>query len=114
MIVKHNGPMKSDIKEKADAYLLEINLPGCEKEDIKAYIEDGYLNISASTVRTDEKKEGKYICRECYSGKYSRSFYVGSSVSQEDLKATYRHGVLKIEIPKKSLIPAKLPIMIEG
>ena len=58
MSTKHY-PMKSDIREKKDIYLLEIDLPGCRKEDIKAYVEKGYLHIAASINREKEGGHGK-------------------------------------------------------
>lgn len=100
MLVKHY-PMKSDIREKKDAYLLEIDLPGCHREDIKAYVDKGYLHIAASMNQEKEKNHGKYLRRECYFGDYERTFYVGSQIGQDDLQASYKHGVLKIRIPKE-------------
>lgn len=113
MSAKHY-PMRSDVREKKDSYLLEIDLPGCRKEDIKAYIDEGYLHIAASINREKEKKDGKFIRRECFSGEYERSFFVGSQVSQEDLKADYRHGVLRIRIPKELQEKKKRSIAIKG
>ncbi|MBD9061151.1 MAG: Hsp20/alpha crystallin family protein, partial [Ruminococcaceae bacterium] len=56
----------------------------------------------------DEKDEkGKYICRERYSGSYSRSFYVGDSVTEEDIKAKFENGTLTMDIPKKEALPEK-------
>lgn len=94
-------PMKSDVREKKDAYLLEVDLPGCQKEDIKAYVENGYLHIAASFHQERGKETGRYIRKERYSGSFERSFYVGSEVGTEDLKGAYKHGVLKIRIPKE-------------
>ena len=71
--------MKTDIKEHDGGYELTVDLPGVKKDDIKAELNDGYLTITAENNSSkDEKDEkGKYICRERYSGSYSRSFYVG-------------------------------------
>ena len=97
-----NKLMKTDIKEKHDHYELEVDLPGYEKENIKIEIEDGYLTVHASANSTnEEKEEGKFVRKERYIGSCSRSFYVGEDVKQEDIKASFRNGTLKIEIPKK-------------
>ena len=116
MMSRMHYPMKSDVREKKDAYLLEIDLPGCRKEDIKAYIEDGYLHVTASLNRTKEKERRRYLKRECFYGDYHRSFYVGSLMEDKDLKATYRRGVLRILIPKikSEELGNSNHIMIEG
>lgn len=94
--------MKTDIKEKKDKYLLEIDLPGYEKEDIKIHIEDGYLNIHAKTnSKNDEKEDGKFVRKERYYGECSRSFYIGDNISEDEIHASFKNGTLKLEIPKK-------------
>ncbi len=98
--MKKHYPMKSDVREKDDRYIVDIDLPGFSKDAIKAYISDGYLVVSAFRDQEKEKKTGKTIYRERYSGSCQRSFYVGDSVRQEDIRAVYRHGVLKLTIPK--------------
>lgn len=115
MMSRKHYPMKSDVREKRDSYLLEIDLPGCEKEDIKAYIEDGYLYVSATLNKEKIKESGKYITKECYSGDFKRSFFVGSDIMQDMLRAAFKHGVLKIVIPKiKEKAPQAGQIVIEG
>ena len=95
--------MKTDIKEKGDKYLLEVDLPGYEKEDIKIEMEDGYLTIHASMNKNIEEndKGSKYVHKERYVGECSRSFYVGEDISEEDIKASFKNGTLKLELPKK-------------
>ena len=94
--------MKTDIKEHDNCYDLMIDLPGVKKEDIKAELNDGYLTVSAeSNTSKDEKDDnGKYICRERYSGSYSRSFYVGDGVQAKDVSAKFEDGILKVSVPK--------------
>ena len=94
--------MKTDIKEHDNCYDLMIDLPGVKKEDIKAELNDGYLTVSAeSNTSKDEKDDnGKYICRERYSGSYSRSFYVGDGVQAKDVNAKFEDGILKVSVPK--------------
>ncbi len=101
--------MKTDIKEHDNGYELTIDMPGVKKEDIKAELNDGYLTVSAeSNSSKDEKDEkGKYICRERYTGSYSRSFYVGDAVTEEDIKAKFENGTLTLEVPKKEALPEK-------
>lgn len=94
--------MRTDIKEHKDKYVIDIDLPGYKKEDIKLSVDDGYLTVHASMDSENEEKEiGKYVRRERYMGSCSRSFYVGDAVKSEDIKASFKNGTLKIEVPKK-------------
>ena len=99
--------MKTDVKEFDDRYEMGLDLPGYKKEDISAELKEGYLTVNASHEENhDEKDEGgKYIRRERYSGKCTRSFYVGEDVKQEDIKASFEDGVLKLVIPKVEAKP---------
>lgn len=111
-----NKIMKTDIKEKNDKYLLDIDLPGYNKEDIKIEIEDGYLTIHATTdSQTDEKEGEKFVRKERYIGECSRSFYIGEDILEEDIKASFKNGTLRLEIPKKEekALPEKKYIQIE-
>ena len=100
-----NKLMKTDIKEKGDKYLLEVDLPGYEKEDIKIEIEDGYLTVHASMNKNidESDKDSKYVHKERYVGECSRSFYVGEDIKEEDIKASFKNGTLKLELPKKEM-----------
>ena len=114
-----SGLMTTDVKDTDKGYEVTMNMPGVKKEDVKAELKDGYLTVSAETnTKKDEKAEdGKYIRRERYSGSCSRSFYVGEDVQQEDIKAEFKHGILKLFVPKKEAKPAveeKKHIAIEG
>ena len=116
---KHAGHvMKTDVKETDAGYEVDIDLPGFKKDEISAKLDDGYLTISASKgLDKDEKnKEGKYIRKERYAGAMSRSFYVGGDVTEEDIKAKYEDGILRLSIPKKEAkaVENKKYIAIEG
>lgn len=111
--------MRTDVKESETGYELDIDLPGYKKEDVQAQLKDGYLTITATTKTNDDQKDenGKYIRRERYYGTCSRSFYVGEDIAQEDIKAKFEDGILKIGIPKKEAKPeveANNFITIEG
>lgn len=101
--------MKTDIKEKGDSYILEMDLPGFKKDEIQVSLENGYLTVQAVRgVDKDEqeKKTGRYIRQERYAGACERSFYVGDDLTQDDIKGEFHHGVLKLTIPKKEAKPA--------
>ena len=112
--------MKTDIKEKKDGYELEIDLPGFKKDEVTAELNDGYLTVSAAKgldQDEQEKETGKYIRRERYAGACQRSYYVGEDITEEDIKAEFKHGILKLFVPKKEAKPAveeKKYISIEG
>jgi len=101
--------MTTDVKENDYDYQVDMNLPGFAKEDIKAELKDGYLTIKAETNQNNDEKDddGTYIRRERYTGSCSRSFYVGDNVTQEDIKAAFKDGVLTLSIPKKEALPQK-------
>ena len=97
--------MKVDIKDQDNAYEMDIDLPGFKKEEISAELENGYLTITAAKGLDQDEQEkdtGRYIRRERYAGTCQRSFYVGEGVKQEDIKAGFKHGVLKLLIPKEA------------
>ena len=112
--------MKTDIKETDNGYELEIDLPGFTKDEIKASLNDGYLTISAAKgldKDEQEKESGRYIRRERYAGACQRSFYVGEGVKQEDIKGEFKHGILKLFVPKveaKKAVEGNKYIAIEG
>ena len=101
--------MKTDVHEDENGYEVDIDLPGFKKDEIKLTLEDGYLSVSAAKGLDKEKKDrkGRLIRQERYSGAMQRSFYVGDSLKEEDVKAKFEDGVLKLEVPKKE--PEKLP-----
>lgn len=101
--------MKTDIKELDGAYELIVDLPGFKKEEVQVALEKGYLTISAAKgldKDEQEKESGRYIRRERYAGACQRSFYVGEQLTQEDIKGEFKHGILKLTIPKKEAKPA--------
>lgn len=95
--------MNTDIKETEDSYEFEMDLPGFKKDEVTVELDNGYITIRAAKgLDKDEKtKEGRYIRKERYAGSCERSFYVGEAVTQDDIKASFRHGILRLDIPKK-------------
>ena len=97
--------MRTDVKETADAYEMKVELPGFKKENIRLTLEDGCLTIYAEKD-SDEERGGKFLRRERYAGACKRSFYVGDELHEDQIKAEFKHGVLKIDLPKKKEVPA--------
>ena len=112
--------MKTDIKETDQGYELEMDLPGFTKDEVSVSLEEGTLTVSAAKgldQDEQEKKTGQYIRRERYAGACERSFYVGEGGTETDIKGEFKHGILKLFIPKKEAKPAveeKKYIAIEG
>lgn len=106
---KANHLMKTDIKEMDDGYQLIVDLPGFKKEEVQVSLENGYLTIEAAKgldKDEQEKETGHYIRKERYAGACQRSFYVGEGVEKEDIKGEFKHGILKLFVPKKEAKPA--------
>ena len=110
--------MKMDVHEAEDHYEVDIDLPGFKKDEITLELNEGYLTVQAAKgLDQDENdKKGKLIRQERYAGAMQRSFYVGEQVKEEDIKASFKHGVLNLQIPKTEApkLPEKKTIMIEG
>ena len=100
--------LKTDIKEMDNGYELIIDLPGFKKDEIKVSLDNGYLSIAAAKGLDQDEQEkdtGKYIRRERYAGSCERSFYVGEDITEEDIKGEFKHGILKLFVPKKEAKP---------
>lgn len=111
--------MRTDIKDHDGGYELTIDLPGFKKDDVQAELKEGYLTIIAKTETESEDKDenGTYVRKERFSGTCSRTFYVGEDIEQDDIKAKFENGVLKVDVPKRQDQPKleeKKTIAIEG
>ena len=98
---KEKNLMKTDIREKKNKYIIDIDLPGFEKENIEVSLEKGYLMISAKVDKRDNSDDEKFVRRERFIGSCSRSFYVGEDINEKDINASFKNGTLVLEIPKK-------------
>ena len=98
---KEKDYMKTDIYEKNNRYIIETDLPGIKKENIKVNYDNGYLTIIASkTVLSSDPNT--YIRRERLYGEIKRSFYIGIK-KESDIKAIYKDGILTISFPKEDI-----------
>lgn len=110
--------MRTDIRETEDYYEMETDLPGYRKDEVSVKLDKGYLTIRAGRDEKDEAKPegagsdeaaaepkvepaGRYIRRERFTGTMSRTFYIGETVQQEDIRARFENGILTLRIPKK-------------
>ena len=90
-----------DIREADGHYEITAELPGVGKDDIHVHVKDGILTLEAESTQEDkEEKEGQVIRQERRYGKFRRSFNLGSDVHEEDIKASFKDGVLTLQAPK--------------
>ena len=97
--VRPNALMSCDVHEFDDRYVIDMELAGFRKEDIKAELRDGYLTIKAERT-ANEQADGRVLRSERFVGTCQRTFYVGEQVKQEDVSAAFEDGVLHVSIPK--------------
>ena len=96
----HFGNMKCDVAKKDGNFIMDIDLPGVDKKDITISLENGYVTVEAKREEcTEENSNGNYIHRERFYGSTSRSFYVGDGISEDDIKASYKEGILTVIVP---------------
>lgn len=99
---KNTSLMKTDIKETDTKYIIEMDLPGYDKENINIELNNGYLEVSAKQEREENEEENtKYVRKERFYGECSRSFYVGDDITEEDIDAEFKNGILIVNVPKK-------------
>ena len=94
--------MRTDIKDNDNEYLLEVELPGFNKDEVKISLDDGYLTVAASKNENKEDENDKYIKKEIYTSKQERSFYFGN-IDESKISAKFENGILKISVPKDEL-----------
>ena len=108
--------MRTDIREKGDNYVLDMELPGYKKENISVKLENGTLTVQAIGSEESREEENGFLRQERYAGSCARSFYIGEALRQEDIQARFENGILTLVFPKQ---PAPQPeqskyISIEG
>ena len=120
MLYGKNAPhmMRTDVRETDNGYEIDMDLPGFKKDEITLDLSKGNLTVSArkSMEKKNEDEKGRMLRQERYAGSMSRSFYVGDHITEEDIKARFEDGVLRLTVPKKEAKKAeeKKTILIEG
>ena len=107
---------RTDIRDAGDRFVLEAELPGFNKEDIKLDVKDGILTISAQhkEEKEDKDEKGQYIRRERRYGSFRRSFDV-TGIDENGITAAYSNGILTLNLPKTvPAVPETRRIAIEG
>ena len=96
-----------DIYESDDALVVKAELPGFSKEDITVELKDNTLMLRGERKRESDVKEGNYHRMERTYGVFQRSFLLPTTVDQQNVKATYKDGVLELSLPKVESAKAK-------
>ena len=103
---------KCDIYEEDNDYVVEMDVPGFNKDEISIDVEKGYLTISAEHSDERNEEDKNYIRKERVYGSTKRQFYVGD-VDEDSIKANFSDGVLKVVVPKKEEISSKKKIELQ-
>ncbi len=102
-----------NVKENEKSFEVEMAAPGLTKKDFRITAENGLLNISSEKKEEKEEKEKDYTRREFSYSSFSRSFTLPENTNEDDIKATYENGILKLSIAKKAIAHAKAHKAIE-
>lgn len=102
-----------NVKETEKAFEVELAAPGFAKKDFKVNIEDGCLNISAEKQESKQEKDENYTRKEFSYNSFEKSLQLPDSIKDENIKATYKDGILSFNLAKKPEAKAKKPKMIE-
>jgi HSP20 family protein len=89
-----------DILESKDSYLIRAELPGMKKEDVHLEVQEGALTLSGERKLEEPANGVEYHRIERVAGKVSRTFYLPQTIKQDDIKATFRDGILEVHVPK--------------
>ena len=101
--------LKSDIYEVENGYVIDIEMAGYKKEDIKLDFDKGYLTVTGKR----EKENKEYVHEEIYTGELSRTYYLGDKIDPEKISAKYENGILSISLVNKEVVDNKKKIVIE-
>lgn len=108
-----NFSPKVDVAETNKAFEIQFHIPGVRKEDVTIYIHDDRLTVSGERKFENEKNEKNYHSLESYYGQFSRSFYLPDNIKADKVEASYKDGILSIEIPKDEKKETKRTISIK-
>lgn len=98
-------PLKVDIRDEGDRYLLEADMPGVSRENVHVDVNDGVMTISAEVNESKESTDnGRYVYRERRYGRTSRAFNL-DGIREADITAEFKDGVLRLNLPKVEAQP---------
>lgn len=92
--------LATDVYETDKDVVVEIQVPGFKKEDIKISFQEGYLKVEGKTAEEKEEKEKNYWRKEIKKGSFVRVIPLPREIEVKKAKASLKDGVLKITLPK--------------
>lgn len=91
-----------DIRETENGYLLEMDLPGFDEKNLEIHVDGASLSIASKQESAKEEKNGgTYILRERRLNSFSRSFKLPENADPENVNASFRNGILSLDIKKR-------------
>ncbi len=96
-----------NVKNEEDCFFLEVAAPGLKKDDFKVEVDKGVLTISSETEKEESEENENFTRQEFSFSSFSRSFWLPEGVKDDDIKATYEDGILKLVIPKEEVTSEK-------
>lgn len=102
----------ANITEDEKAFYLEMAVPGFSKEDIRISIEKDVLKIQSERSRTEENQEVHYRLKEFGKSDFCRTFNLGETIDQENIKAEFNNGILSVTLPRKEEVKIRKEIQI--
>jgi len=90
-----------NIKENEKSFILELAVPGIDKNDLKIDINEDILTISSESKSENEEGKDGYMRKEYSYSSFVRSFYIPENVNRDKIGANYKDGILSVELPKK-------------
>lgn len=106
--------IRMDVKEQPEAYEVHAELPGARKEDIRVDVDGNEVSIRCEVRQQNEARDGERVLRsERYFGEVARSFQLASDIDDTAVKASFKDGVLTLQLPKRKAAPASRRVVIE-
>lgn len=108
-----NGSLpKVDVKEEKEAYVMHMDLPGMNENEVNVELEHNVLTVSShheesSAESSDKKERDKYLIRERRVSTFTRSFTLPEDINAEEVAASFKNGVLTVRIPRKAVAAPK-------
>lgn len=96
-----------NFKESDKEYIVQFDIPGVNKDDVKIEIQNNRLTVSGERKEKKEEKDAKHFLAEAYYGSFMRSFALPAEVDENKVDAHYEDGVLTVKVPKTATTKAK-------
>jgi len=112
-LLKNRALPAVNVRETEKNFEIEVAAPGRSKKDFKISAENGMLTISSEQTQESEEKEKDYTRKEFNYSSFTRSFMLPENANEDDIKANYADGILKLEVAKKTISQPKTRKAIE-